>query len=155
MDSGKSKKSPFSFGVVFPDERFERCGFESSHLDSFFKLIEDASSEASELFFEIERKDSDLLLQVFCQNDSFCIFQDSYEHKIYILGPRIRDDVKPEFIQVVDDRWPLTYFLPLESFVVWVVFKEVVSDTLISGRLENYFEFSQTFPDLGLPSGYC
>lgn len=155
MNNDNNIKSSFAISVNFSDDVIESREFGSADLESFFQLIEQASEKNSEMFFELQLEGSELLLQVSCQNSSFCIFQDPYDSKIYIHGSKLDSEVRPEFIQVWNNRWPLTYFLPLASFINYEEFKKSVAEILVLGRLETYFEFSQRFSDLGLPEGYC
>jgi len=139
--------APYSIELKYADGYFGGCKYKSANLISFLNLIECSTALNEKMFFEVERIDKELVFQVYYETGQFCLFQDTYQKKILVSGPKPDDIENVKFKQVWDERWPLTYFLPLISFTDSAKFKSTITDVLEHGVFGEHYEFAQLFLD--------
>lgn len=145
----------FGLKVDFAEGAFAEYCFAPSNSNALWALIGASVSLESKVFFEVEREDTAIKLQGYGDQQMFCLFQDTYQHEINLIGSPKLDSKNLDLVQVWDMRWELTYFLPRAGFYDFETMVRLGTRCLQSGSLSEYVPLSQSFPDLGLPEGYC
>lgn len=145
----------FGIKVDFAEGALAGHCYLPSNTNALWALIGASASLEERVFFEVEREDAALKFQGYGDRHRFCLFQDTYRHKIRILGSPVIDPENMDLVQIWDRRWELTYFLPRVAFYDFRTLIELGTQSLQSGALGENVVFSQAFPDLGLPDGYC
>lgn len=150
-----NKIPPFGLTIDFAEGAFADHYFAPNNVNDLWALLGGAFSLLPKIFFEIERKDSQLKFQGFGNEHGFCLFQDTYKHEILIFGQPSINEENSDLLQIWDDRWGLTYFLPRTALVDFEKMVMLGNQVLQTGKLPEHIAFSQKFTDLGLPEGYC
>jgi len=145
----------YSKKIEFGSGNLVGTTYKPSCLLDLWKLVGYLWEMEGSIFFEIEREDPELKIQGYGDKNGFCLFQDTYNHEIKIIGMSHIDKNNLDLVQITDDRWGLTYFLPKKAFIDFAKLVEVGNMNLQRGKLQEYIPLSQTFNDLGLPDGYC
>ena len=147
--------SPYAITVEFVDGFFAAHIYKAESIQSLCTLIRASSVLNSKTFLEVENKDKKFKIQIYCENQKCCVFQDTYKHAIKIIGtPGENEDIH-DYVQIWDARWGTTNFLPTHAFVAVMNLADVIGRPLIMGELGRHFEYAQSFPDSNPPDGYC
>ena len=141
--------------LTFAGGGFDLARLMPSNSNTLWSIIGAAAELEDKVFFEIEREDTGLKFQGYGEGQRFCLFQDTYQHEIKLFGTPLIDQQNLDLVQIWDMRWELTYFLPKAAFCDFEDMVALGTRSLQSGELEEHVILSQSFPDLGLPDGYC
>ena len=162
-------KLPQSMGVLPQDNKVPAFGlkidfaegvladhcYAPSNSNALWALVGAAVSLEDPVFYEIIREDTEFKFQGYGYKQKFCLFQDTYQHEIKLMGtPKINFD-HLDLLQIWDARWELTYFVPQAAFFDFETMVRIGTQNLQSGVLGEHVDFPQSFSKLGLPEGYC
>ena len=150
-----NKVPAFGIRIDFAEGAFSEHCFALGNSNALWALVGASVSLEDKVFFEIEREDAALKFQGYGDQREFCLFQDTYQHAINLIGSPKIDSSSLNLVQIWDMRWELTYFLPRASFCDFATMVRLGTQSLQSGSLGEYVTFPQSFPELGLPEGYC
>ena len=150
-----NKVPAFGIKVDFVEGALAEHRYSPSNTNALWALVGASVTLADKIFFEVEREDTALKFQGYGDQGQFCLFQDTYQHEIRLLGSPVIDPKEPDLMQIWDMRWDLTYFLPRAAFCDFHAMTRLGTQSLQSGVLGENVAFSQAFADLGLPDGHC
>ena len=145
----------FGIKVDFAEGALAEHCYRLGNSNALWALVGASASLEETVFFEVEREDAALKFQGYGYQQQFCLFQDTYQHEIRILGSPVIDHENLDLRQICDIRWELTYFIPRAAFYDFHTMIRLGTRSLQSGVLGENLAFSQAFADLGLPDGYC